>query len=92
MSQKQDRAIKFINEVKTALTHKLPERARSEFAVKVGHYQAEFREHPESDYPDIQGRFDHWVKSLLGNVPEATSDAVRASLHQLDLAINGRHR
>lgn len=90
MSQKQDRALKFVDEVKTLLTHKLPEKSRRDFAVKIGHYQAEIRDEPESHLPGIQARFDKWIKSELKNVPGETADEVKGALWRLDLAINGR--
>ena len=35
MTQKMDRALKFVDEVKTFLTHKLPEKSRRDFATKT---------------------------------------------------------
>lgn len=91
MTQKQDRALKFMDEVKHALTHKLPEKQRSEFAVKIEHYKSEIRSEPEKNFPGIADRFTKYVKPLqTSHVPEATQDEVKASLHRLDLAINGR--
>ena len=90
MSQKQDRALKFVDEVKTLMTHKLPQKSRSEFAVKIGQYQNEFRDEPESHYPGIQQRFDKWIKAEMRQVPQPTQDEVKGALWRLDLAINGR--
>lgn len=92
MSQKRDRAIKFTDDIKRALTPSLPQVKRSDFAVKIEHYRAEFREQPESDYGNVAQRLRAYVVPLLKNVTEATADEVKASLHQLDLAVSGRRR
>lgn len=92
MSQKLERCIKTVEEVKVALTHALPQFKKSEFVITLEKYKAEFQKKSESEFENIAERFTKWVKPLLKNVPEKVNDEVRAALHKLNLAVSGRKR
>ena len=92
MSQKRDRCLKYVDQVKVSLTHAIPQKTKSEFVIKLEQYRTEFRKQPESDFEGIAERFTKWIKGNLKGVPESVSDDVRASLFQLDLAVSGRRK
>ena len=90
MSQKQDRAIKFVDEVKSALTHTVPQKSRSDFAIKCEHVKDAFRKEPEAKYAATAKAFRAYITPLLKGAPEAKADEVKSALWKLDQAISGR--
>ena len=90
MSQKTDRAIGLIDEIKTALTHQLPQKERSSFAVMCENTKADFRKSLEGEYKSIATRFRTTVTPHLKRVGETTADTVKSALWRLDQAVGGR--
>ena len=91
MTQKQERAAKLVDEVKTAVVHKLPQKEKSAFAVLCGRATTDFRKSSDTAHLVAAAKkFRAEVTPYLKRVPDATADSVKSSLWRLDQAVGGR--
>lgn len=94
-SQKQDRVLKFLDEIKNAVTHHLSSKVagvaneKTRFVQQIEHLKTEARK-GDSHLPDVYTHAKAQVSPLLKRLPESASDEAKSALHKMDLAIHGR--
>ncbi len=97
LTQKQERIVKMLDEIKAELTHGLAKKAKdaghtaekTDFVTKIESFKADARK-GESQLESVYTRTKAYVQPLLKRVSEKASDNVKSVLHRMDLALHGR--
>lgn len=97
LSQKQERVIKYLDEIKLATVHHLSGKThdqghtteKTSFTINIGKFADEARK-GDSHLDDVYTRTKTYVSQFLKRLPEDAADNVKSALHKMDLAIHGR--
>ena len=99
LTQKQERVVKMLDEIKAELTHGLAKVAKdaghtaekTDFVIKIEGFKSDARK-SESGLHGLYARIKAYVEPLLKRISEERSDNVKSVLHRMDLAISGRKK